>query len=156
MIDLVNLTDIEGIDSVNASTKDDMADMLNNMKNSTVFSNSYDDIVSDITSSMSTNSDLTDWGLVVETSPTIDDWNVELTSLLTVKDNASEINEMTLETIDTQLIGNTLDELDKSSIISGSENAANNIVKQLMGNEASISKGASETWKDAFENKFGE
>lgn len=154
LISLVELEGISGIDSINASTKDKFAGMLNNMKDSTVFASTYNDIVSDIVDSMATNDDLTDWGLNVDNTPDISDWNDELTALLLVKENAPEINEMTLSDVDPTLIGKTLDELDKSKIISGSESAANNIVKKLSGNEVTITKLPNQTWQEAFEAKF--
>ena len=156
---LINLVSIEGVnmDTINTSTKGTVATLLNNLKESEVFKNVYGDVVSDITTSMSDNEDLSDWGIVVNTNPVITDWNVELTALLTIKDNAASINAMDLETLDTTIVGNALDEMDKSKIIGGSANAANAIVAGITGVEdATITKADNETWTQAFDRQFGE
>lgn len=151
LLDLVELSTVTNMDNIDTETKDDVADVLNNLADSVVFEASYNDVVNDIVTSMSSNDNLTDWGVSVNSQPQVDDWNVELTSLIAIRDNAQSINNMTLTTLDAELVGTTLDQIDASKIVSGSNAAANAIVKAIAGDSATISKGTHTSWVDAFE-----
>ena len=155
LINLITLTDVVSLDDVTMESKSYFAPLLNKMRDSDVFVKQYSDIVPKLVNSMSTNEELSNWGLTINNNPTIADWDKELTALLTIRDNANAINGMDITSIDVEKVGTTLDQLDKSVIISGSDAAANAIVKKITGvSTESISKQGHTSWVNAFRAKF--
>ena len=154
LLDLSNLEGISNLEDITESNKGEMADMLNNLSDSTVFTKSYSDLVSKIVTSMSENSELISWGVTVNSNPQVTDWNDELTALLTIKDSVSKINSMTLQTANVELVGETLDQMDISKIVDGSEAAANVIATKISGTSTTISKVGYNSWIEAFDARF--
>ena len=156
LLDLVKLTDIESIDNITKANTVIIGDLLDNMSKSVVFETQYDEIVNNMTTSMKNNADISSWGISVNTTPVItEDWCGELMALVTVRDNAASITEMNQSTADPEIIGEALDLLDASSIISDSESAASAIATQIMGTETQVTKGAHSSWIDVFEELLG-
>ena len=150
LLDLSTLEGISKLEDVTSSNKATIASVLNNLKKSKVFNKSYNDIVNKMVTSMSGNTNLSTWNITIENNPQVEDWNDELTALLTIKDNALTINSMNKETANFDLIGKTLDQMDKSAIVNGSDMAANAIATNLAGRTVTITKEDGDSWVDVF------
>ena len=151
LIKTTSIDNFKNINNVDRSNEKDIVDVLNLMKDSKIFASKYDEVVSSLANPIKNNANLTSWGLTV-TDNEVTNWAKEIDALLTIKENADAVSAMDSTNYDISKIGSTLDAMDRSTLIDGSESAANSIVRKITGNEhATITKENNSSWTTALD-----
>ena len=163
LIKLVDLTDIDDISSIDDNNKGKVASALDAMKDSVVFDKEYNSLLTDMIKpikdiDVGNDKTLSDWGITINENPTIESWETEIDSLLIISDNMGMIAQYDIDDAknNTATIGVTLDALDNSSIISGTDKVAGKLVDNILGVDGTpITKDSDKTWKQTFDILLG-
>lgn len=151
LLKISSVDNLNNLDNINRSNENDIVEILNLMKGSVIFENKYDELVTSIAEPIKNNSKLSEWGLTTVIGD-VNNWKTEIDALLTVKENAEIVSSYTSTNYNSDVIVVTLDAIDRSSLLSGSDSAATAIVRKITGNESIVvSKGQNDSWADVLE-----